>query len=326
MTLDPPIRRIVEGSRRQPLSERPADFFERRRRGRRDVDADPPRAPSPAIKAYEDRTIAVDEWRDHRADHAADRALHGPDADARSYITAAANRRATSTPAEVECGPLASMVPCLVVSVGYRLAPEHPFPTPLHDCAPLPTSGCSSHHEVSLGALDRVAVGGGSAGANLAAALCLVARDRGLPSPASNCSRHLPAFDLTMASKSFDEHGHPGFDREAIGELDRLLPRRRRRRDPSLGLAALRARPGGPAAGSRSALASLDPVAATTASATSSGSTRAPDVPRPLGSVPRLSHPHGGRIIPVSPTWRLMGDLRPAAVRRAFDGTLVLFA
>lgn len=35
---------------------------------------------------------------------------------------------------EVECGPLASLVPCLMVSVEYRLAPEHKFPTPLNDC------------------------------------------------------------------------------------------------------------------------------------------------------------------------------------------------
>ncbi len=36
--------------------------------------------------------------------------------------------------AEVECGPMASMVPCFMVSVEYRLAPEHKFPTPLNDC------------------------------------------------------------------------------------------------------------------------------------------------------------------------------------------------
>jgi acetyl esterase/lipase len=62
-----------------------------------------------------------------------------------------------------------------VASVDYRLAPEHPYPTPLEDCyaalkwlAALPSVDA-----------DRVAIGGASAGGGLAAALALLARDRG---------------------------------------------------------------------------------------------------------------------------------------------------
>ncbi|MFY7068090.1 alpha/beta hydrolase fold domain-containing protein [Nocardiopsis changdeensis] len=71
-----------------------------------------------------------------------------------------------------------------VASVGYRLAPEHPHPTPVEDCyAGLVhlTSGAAAH------GLDtaRVVVGGASAGGGLAAATALLARDRGGPALAA---------------------------------------------------------------------------------------------------------------------------------------------
>lgn len=79
------------------------------------------------------------------------------------------------------CRSLAVATECAVFSVDYRLAPENKFPTPVEDCYQVtkwiientPTEGVDPN---------RVAVGGDSAGGNLATVVCLAARDRGGPS------------------------------------------------------------------------------------------------------------------------------------------------
>ena len=71
------------------------------------------------------------------------------------------------------CQFLANHVPCRVVSVGYRLAPEHPFPAALDDSWAVT--------QWAFGQAGRVAVVGDSAGGNLAAVMALRARDAGLP-------------------------------------------------------------------------------------------------------------------------------------------------
>lgn len=69
---------------------------------------------------------------------------------------------------------------CIVVSVDYRLAPEHPFPAAINDgWDTLQWMVAEAEH---LGIdTSRIAVAGGSAGANLAAGIALLARDRGGP-------------------------------------------------------------------------------------------------------------------------------------------------
>lgn len=76
------------------------------------------------------------------------------------------------------CRALCNATPIVVVSVDYRLAPEHPFPVPLDEC--VAATEWVAANAASIGAdPTRLAVGGDSAGGNLAAAVCLRARDGG---------------------------------------------------------------------------------------------------------------------------------------------------
>jgi acetyl esterase/lipase len=73
---------------------------------------------------------------------------------------------------------LAAQVGCAVISVDYRLAPEAPFPAGVEDC--YAALRWAHAHAETLGVdRERVAIGGSSAGGGLAAALGLLARDRG---------------------------------------------------------------------------------------------------------------------------------------------------
>ncbi|WP_306371616.1 alpha/beta hydrolase [Nocardiopsis sp. CC223A] len=71
-----------------------------------------------------------------------------------------------------------------VASVGYRLAPEHPHPTPVEDCYAGLVHLTGDADALGLDT-DRVVVGGASAGGGLAAATALLARDRGGPALAA---------------------------------------------------------------------------------------------------------------------------------------------
>ncbi|MFG2824619.1 alpha/beta hydrolase [Kitasatospora sp. NPDC048365] len=75
---------------------------------------------------------------------------------------------------------IAAASDAVVISVGYRLAPEHPFPAAFDDAWAVLTWAAGHAERLGLDP-ERIAVGGHSAGGGIAAALALRARDRGGP-------------------------------------------------------------------------------------------------------------------------------------------------
>jgi acetyl esterase len=81
---------------------------------------------------------------------------------------------------DVLCRELSHLAQCAVVSVDYRLAPEHKFPTAASDAWDALQALVAVADELGLDA-NRLAVGGDSAGGTLAAVCAVLARDAGLP-------------------------------------------------------------------------------------------------------------------------------------------------
>jgi len=78
------------------------------------------------------------------------------------------------------CRFFANKVGCIVISVDYRLAPKHKFPAAVED-AYFATQWAFENAGHINGDSHRIAVGGASAGGNLAAAVCLMAKDQDGP-------------------------------------------------------------------------------------------------------------------------------------------------
>ena len=93
---------------------------------------------------------------------------------------------------------------CIAVSVGYRLSPEHKFPAGLEDC--FAATAWAAAHASSLGAdPGKLIVCGDSAGANLATAVSLIARDNHGPAIAQQLLIY-PVTDCNFETQSYQDN------------------------------------------------------------------------------------------------------------------------
>jgi len=107
------------------------------------------------------------------------------------------------------CRGLANASGCVVVSVDYRLAPEHKFPAAAEDAYSATRYVAEHASEFGIDA-SRIAVGGDSAGGNLATVVAMMARDRGAPAlkfqlliyPVTDFTEH-----VTQSERDYG-HGH----------------------------------------------------------------------------------------------------------------------
>ena len=110
---------------------------------------------------------------------------------------------------DIVCRELANGSRCVVISVEYRLAPETQFPAAVDDCVAA-TRYISSHAGEFGVDPKRIAVGGDSAGGNLAAVVCIHARDAKTP---------VPCFQLLIYPATDQRSGHASHVKNAEGYL-----------------------------------------------------------------------------------------------------------
>lgn len=133
--------------------------------------------PKPALARVEDFGIPA------RDGHALSARLYAPSSEALPvllYFHGGGFTIGSIATHDILCRQLSHLAGCAVVSVDYRLAPEHKFPTAAHDAED--ALRWLATHADTLGLdSERLAVGGDSAGGTLAAVCAVLARDAGLP-------------------------------------------------------------------------------------------------------------------------------------------------
>jgi acetyl esterase len=103
---------------------------------------------------------------------------------------------------DATCAQLANAAGCAVVSVDYRLAPENKFPKAVDD-AYASTAWVAANAKTLGIDPNRIAVGGDSAGGNLAAVVCIMARDAGGKLPIKYQLLIYPVTNAAMDTPSF---------------------------------------------------------------------------------------------------------------------------
>ena len=107
------------------------------------------------------------------------------------------------------CRYFTSKVGCIVISVDYRLAPKHKFPAAVEDAYGA-TQWAAENAKRIKGDPARIAIGGASAGGNLAAVVCLMAKDRSGPSLVFQLLAYPPTNIATLETASYRDfaRGH----------------------------------------------------------------------------------------------------------------------
>ena len=103
-------------------------------------------------------------------------------------------------------GELADLSGVSIVSVDYRLSPEVTYPAALHDVRDVLLDMVKRASEYQIDT-ERIAVSGDSAGGNLAAAICLLSRDKEMP-PLSSQLLIYPGLGASHASASYEAHAN----------------------------------------------------------------------------------------------------------------------
>jgi acetyl esterase len=211
MPLDPLLVPMLEAqnARPRPVLHGPEDAFALRREiEERKAEGDPAAAfieAPPHVAAVHDETIPVDGPPGEIAVR-----IYRGEAPGGALVVYHGGGWCLGSLEETDtrCRTIAAAAGVVVVNVDYRLAPEHTFPTPLEDCYRALVWTVEQADRLGFDA-SRIGVAGESAGANLAAAVALLARDRGGPGLRLQLLE-IPGLDLTLSSPSMARYatGH----------------------------------------------------------------------------------------------------------------------
>ena len=123
------------------------------------------------------------------------------------------------------CRAFAKRAGIVVVSVDYRLAPEHPYPTPLEDAWTATEWVANNAAELKLD-YDRIGVGGDSSGGNLAAVVARRGRDRAVPIamqlllyPVTSADQNTPSFSLFQSGYGLTRDSMKWFWEQYLGSF-----------------------------------------------------------------------------------------------------------